>query len=91
MKATEHADDAHPHEPARRTRDQAPAPPGGQPLGQRTPTPATALALQRAVGNRAATRALTGWVPHPDQTKKGVLLPDNAAAQYARFNPPKNQ
>lgn len=49
------------------------------------------LALQRMVGNRAATRTLARWTAHPDKDKKGVLLPDSVAAEYVRFNPPKNQ
>jgi hypothetical protein len=49
---------------------------------------AGALALQRAAGNRAATRALTRWAAHPDKDKKGVLMPDAMAAEFLRFNPP---
>jgi hypothetical protein len=49
---------------------------------------ASALALQRAVGNRAATQVLQRWAAHPDQDKKGVLMPDDMAGQYNRFNPP---
>jgi hypothetical protein len=55
---------------------------------QRPSTVASALALQRAVGNRAATQVLQRWAAHPDQDKKGVLMPDDMAAQYNRFNPP---
>jgi hypothetical protein len=55
------------------------------------PTPADALFLQRAVGNRSTTRTLARWTKHPDPDKKGVLLPDAVAADYLRFNPPKNQ
>jgi hypothetical protein len=54
-------------------------------------TPAEALFLQRAAGNRAAARTLARWTSHPDPAKKGVLLPDVVAAEYLRFNPPKNQ
>lgn len=52
---------------------------------------AAALALQRTAGNRAATRVLARWVKHPDPEKKGVVVPDVAAAEYNRFNPPKNE
>ena len=55
------------------------------------PTPADALSLQRAAGNRATTRTLARWTKHPDPDKKGVLLPDVVAADYLKFNPPKNQ
>jgi hypothetical protein len=54
------------------------------------PTPSEALALQRAVGNRAAARTLSRWAAHPDKDKKGQFLTDSAAAEYTRFNPPKN-
>jgi hypothetical protein len=60
---------------------------------QRAPAPprvAGALALQRAVGNRAATRVLARWAAHPDKDKKGVLVPDVVAEGYIHFNPPKN-
>jgi hypothetical protein len=52
---------------------------------------AVALALQRAVGNRAAARLLARWTKHPDQQKKGVMVPDVVASDYDRFNPPKNE
>jgi hypothetical protein len=52
--------------------------------------PARAVALQRAAGNRATGRLLRRWMAHPDKNKKGVLLPDDAGAEYLRFNPPKN-
>jgi hypothetical protein len=55
------------------------------------PSPAQALALQRTVGNRAATRTLARWTAHPDKEKKGQFLPDSAGAEYLRFNPPKNE
>ncbi len=61
-------------------RSQAPAP-------QRT-SEAGALALQRAIGNRATSRVLTRWAAHPDKDKKGVLMPDAMAAEFTRFNPP---
>jgi hypothetical protein len=51
---------------------------------------AGALALQRAVGNRAAARVLSRWAAHPDKDKKGVLVPDVVAEDYMHFNPPKN-
>jgi hypothetical protein len=54
-------------------------------------TPADALFLQRAAGNRATTRTLARWAKHPDPDKKGVLLADVVAEEYLRFNPPKNQ
>jgi hypothetical protein len=54
----------------------------------RHPAAAGAIALQRAVGNRAATQVLQRWAAHPDKDKKGVLMPDEMAAQYNRFNPP---
>jgi hypothetical protein len=65
--------------------------PAGAP--PRLPTPprvAGALALQRAVGNRAAARMLSRWAAHPDKDKKGVLVPDVVADGYIHFNPPKN-
>lgn len=49
------------------------------------------MALQRSVGNRAAARTLARWTAHPDKEKKGQFLPDSAAADYNRFNPPKNE
>ena len=54
----------------------------------RHPGAADALALQRAVGNRAATQVLQRWAAHPDKDKKGVLMPDEVAADFTRFNPP---
>jgi hypothetical protein len=63
----------------------------GAPARGAAATPAEALFLQRAAGNRAATRTLARWTNHPDPSKKGVLLPDVVAAEYLRFNPPKNQ
>jgi hypothetical protein len=50
-----------------------------------------AAALQRAVGNRAAARVLARWVKHPDADKKGVMVPDVVAEDFARFNPPQNK
>ena len=52
------------------------------------PAPSQALALQRAAGNRAVTRALARWSAHPDKDKKGALMTDAIAAEYNRFNPP---
>ena len=77
----------------RSAREQQPAPvrPPGAPARGAVATPAEALYLQRAAGNRAATRTLARWAKHPDPDKKGVLLPDVVAAEYMRFNPPKNQ
>lgn len=78
-----------PQQPAPATRPApttvAPPQPGAR------PTPAEALALQRAVGNRAAARTLARWAAHPDKDKKGQFLTDSAAAEYTRFNPPKNE
>jgi hypothetical protein len=54
----------------------------------RHPVTAGAIALQRAVGNRAATQVLQRWAAHPDKDKKGVLMPDEMAAEFNRFNPP---
>ena len=60
---------------------RAPGRSGGQ-------LPEQALALQRAAGNRATARVLSRWVAHPDKGKKGVLMPDEMAAEFVRFNPP---
>lgn len=54
------------------------------------PTAEQALRLQRLAGNRAAARVLARWAAHPDPEKKGVMVPDAAASEYARFNPPQN-
>jgi hypothetical protein len=69
----------------------APVAPVGAAARGTGPTPADALFLQRAAGNRATTRTLARWAKHPDPDKKGVLLPDVVAEEYLRFNPPKNQ
>ena len=66
------------------------SPPAHRPRG-RGPVPAAAIALQRAAGNRAAARVLARWINHPDQKKKGVVVPDVVAEEYTRFNPPKNE
>ncbi len=52
---------------------------------------ARALALQRQVGNRAASRILARWIKHPDPEQRGVMVPDVVAAEVLRFNPPKNE
>jgi hypothetical protein len=69
---------------------RTPAGPGA-PARQGGPSPAQALALQRAAGNRAAGRVLSRWTKHPDKDKKGVMVPDSVAAEYDHFNPPKNE
>jgi hypothetical protein len=51
---------------------------------------AQALALQRLAGNRATANQLARWAAHPDPEKKGVIVPDVVAADFLRFNPPKN-
>lgn len=63
-----------------RARDETPP--------RQSPGVAGALALQRAVGNRAATQLLQRWAAHPDKDKKGVFMPDAMAAEFTRFNPP---
>jgi hypothetical protein len=78
---------------AERTRTQTPgAKPAAAPRPDvalaRHPATAGAIALQRAVGNRAATQVLQRWAAHPDKDKKGVLMPDAMAAEFSRFNPP---
>jgi hypothetical protein len=78
---------------AERTRPQTPrAKPTASPHPDapvaRHPATAGALALQRAVGNRAAAQVLQRWAAHPDKDKKGVLMPDEMAAELSRFNPP---
>ena len=55
---------------------------------RQSPAVAGAIALQRAVGNRAATQVLQRWAAHPDKDKKGVFMPDAMAAEFNRFNPP---
>lgn len=78
---------------AERTRTDSPSPkPASSPRSAapvaRHPATAGALALQRAVGNRAATQVLQRWAAHPDKDKKGVLMPDAMASEFNRFNPP---
>ena len=85
--------DRAPQDRAHATPEQRPAPvraPGALARGAPA-TPAEALYLQRAAGNRATIHTLARWAKHPDPDKKGVLLPDVVAAEYLRFNPPKNQ
>lgn len=77
---------------AERTRSQSPASDASRShreTGSHVSSPvAGALALQRAVGNRAATQLLQRWAAHPDKDKKGVFMPDAMAAEFTRFNPP---
>lgn len=78
---------------AERTRSQGreSAPPSRSPReagSRQSPQVAGAIALQRAVGNRAATQVLQRWAAHPDKDKKGVFMPDAMAAEFTRFNPP---
>jgi hypothetical protein len=54
----------------------------------RAPSAAAALGLQRAVGNRLASRVLSRWSPHPDKDKKGQFMSDQMAEDWNRFNPP---
>jgi hypothetical protein len=61
------------------------------PARSAAPSPVNALALQRAVGNRAATRVLARWSKHPDEKEKGKLLSDEASAAYLHFNIPLNK
>jgi hypothetical protein len=61
---------------------------GPQPARSPGPSPAQAVQLQRAAGNRAATRALARWSKHPDEKQKGKLVTDGAAADYVHFNFP---
>jgi hypothetical protein len=70
------------------TRERAAA---GVPASGGRGTPAQVLALQRLAGNRVARRVAARWVKHPDPTKKGVMLPDVAAEELQRFNPPQNR
>jgi hypothetical protein len=55
------------------------------------PSVSGALALQRAIGNRATGRILSRWAAHPVPEKKGILMTDGAVADYNRFNPPLNK
>jgi hypothetical protein len=76
----------------RERRGPAPAPVAARPApsAPRSGPVARALALQRLAGNRAAARVLARWTAHPDAEKKGVMVPDAAAEDYTRFNPPQN-
>ena len=74
-----------------RAGSEAPGPAGGVPSARARTLPQRALALQRLAGNRAAARVLARWVKHPDPDKKGVMVPDVAAEDHARFNPPQNK
>jgi len=56
----------------------------------RPPAAAQALMLQRLAGNRITSRVLARWIKHPDPEQKGVMVPDVVAAEFVRFNPPKN-
>jgi len=64
------------------------AAPAGRSPRRRGPSPAAALALQRAIGNRAATSVLARWAAHPDKDKKGQFMTDGMAADWNKFNPP---
>ncbi len=68
----------------RRASAQQPARPARLP----GPSPAAALALQRAAGNRAAARVLSRWSAHPDKDKKGQFMTDAMATSWNKFNPP---
>jgi hypothetical protein len=76
-------------EPVRSVRDQRAA------VAARTSVPrgarSAAIALQRTAGNRVTSRILARWIKHPDDEKKGVVVPDVVAAEYTRFNPPTNE
>jgi hypothetical protein len=59
-----------------------------RPASSRAPEATARIqALQRAVGNRALAR----WAAHPDKDKKGAFMPDVVAAEFTKFNPPKNE
>ena len=64
--------------------------PSHPPVPSGTSPQARVLALQRLAGNRATARAVARWAAHPDPEKKGVIVPDVVAADFLRFNPPKN-
>jgi hypothetical protein len=64
---------------------------GGGSSAPASDLPARALALQRLAGNRAMGRLLARWIKHPDADKKGVMVPDVAAEDFERFNPPQNK
>jgi hypothetical protein len=73
--------------PSSSSADRAAAAAARTPAGPR----ARALALQRAIGNRATGRVLARWIKHPDPEQKGVMVPDSTAEELTRFNPPKNE
>jgi hypothetical protein len=80
------------HVPARDPQAPEPAAPSAARTAARPATKAArALALQRSAGNRATGRVLARWTKHPDAEQKGVMVPDVSAAEYGRFNPPKNE
>jgi len=78
------------HEQRSRDVREPSAAPIASPRGGRA-TPEQALALQRLAGNRVTARILARWVKHPDPAKKGVMVPDVAAEDFERFNPPQNK
>jgi hypothetical protein len=79
-------------EAARSEEQKAPEAPSRAPApGKPTTIAARAMALQRAVGNRAAGRMLSRWAAHPDKEQKGVMVADSSAGEYTHFNPPKNE
>lgn len=75
--------------PERRSAKRPPSADG--PARSPSPTAVRALALQRTIGNRATGRILARWIKHPDEEEKGVMITDSGAAEYLRFNPPKNE
>jgi hypothetical protein len=95
MWAMRHSDrtDAQAQVPAGRPARSRSSPSTGPaaPVRSGAPSPANALALQRAAGNRAAARVLARWSRHPDEKEKGKLLSDDAAADYLHFNVPVNK
>jgi hypothetical protein len=78
-------------EAARTDESKAPEAPARAPAAKPATVAARAIALQRAAGNRAAGRMLARWTAHPDKEQKGVMVADSSAAEYAHFNPPKNE
>lgn len=79
-----------PYEADGREASRRAAPSGGRTPspGTAAPSPAGALALQRAVGNRATARILARWAAHPDKDKKGQFMTDAMASSWDKFNPP---
>jgi hypothetical protein len=78
-------------EPARSDEQKAPEAAARAPASKPSTMAARAIALQRSAGNRAAGRVLARWAAHPDKEQKGVMVADSSAAEYTRFNPPKNE